>query len=152
MLYKQHYLSGSVNVANYDEITNVYNFAGDLLTSTRLRHTLTGNTLIATRYEYDHGGGKTKTWEKIGDDNSAEVLLSELSYNELGQLTNKRYGNGIKSTSYSYNERGWLSKSSSPDFEFELKYNTATVPSYNGNIAEQFWGTEGNLSKSYIYS
>ena len=62
------------------------------------------------------------------------------------------YHDGLNTNSYHYNERGWLTKSSSPLFEMQLKYNNGTVAQYNGNIADQLWGTPGSMTKSYAYS
>ncbi|MDP9080467.1 MAG: RHS repeat-associated core domain-containing protein [Bacteroidota bacterium] len=33
----------------------------------------------------------------------------------------------------------------------QLNYNSGTHPQYNGNIASQYWGTPGSLSKNYSY-
>ena len=48
--HKQHYLSGSYNAANYDDITNSYSFVGELISSTRIHHANGVATTIADRY------------------------------------------------------------------------------------------------------
>lgn len=140
------------HLGGIDRTVNEYYFSGELKAIVRSHNKANGGvTSIYTNYEYDHMGRRVKTYEKIGGIGSAQVLLSELAYNEVGQLKDKKYHNGLKTTDYTYNERGWLSKASSPDFEFELKYNFGTTPQYNGNISEQWWGTPGNLNKNYVY-
>ncbi len=149
--YSQHYLGGTINVGNYDEFTNTYSFVGEILTSTR-KYFVSGSQAlqVGNRYEYDQAGRKTRSYEQINSD--AEVLLSELAYNEIGQLKSKMLHNGLQTVTYDYNSRGWMTGSSSALFAMQLKYNEGLVPQFNGNISEQHWGTPGNLTKNYSYS
>jgi len=150
-IYAQHYQSGSVNAGNYDEITNTYNFEDNVKTNTRIHHNVSGtNTTIAVRYDYDHMGRKLRTYEKINSD--PEVLLSENVYNEVGQLAKKSLNDRDQSTSFSYNERGWLNGSMSNQFSFQLKYANGTTPQFNGNISGQTWGAGTILNKNFVYS
>ncbi|WP_205942139.1 hypothetical protein, partial [Pseudomonas viridiflava] len=98
--HKQHYLSGSYNVANYDDITNSYSFVGELISSTRIHHANGVATTIADRYEYDHVGRPIATFQKIND--QTEVALAHHIYNELGQLKEKKLNNDKQSTSLAY--------------------------------------------------
>ncbi len=96
---------------------------------------------------------------------TTKTLLSKISYNEIGQVLTKHLHSENSGTSflqdiaYSYNERGWLLKSSAPLFEEQLQYNVVNGVSgitpnaqYNGNIASQSWGTAASQNtKSYIY-
>ncbi|MGQ7855149.1 DUF6443 domain-containing protein [Pedobacter sp. WC2501] len=135
-----------------DVVVNSYSFVGELTASTRT-HTANGTaTVIAERFGYDHAGRQTTIHHKIGNAGSTEVLMSQKYYNEVGQLREKSYHNGLRTTGYFYNERGWLKKTSTPGFEMELKYNDGTVPQFNGNISGQYWGVPGNLDKNYAYS
>jgi RHS repeat-associated protein len=148
--YKQHYQTGAVNAANYDEITNTYNFEGELTASTRIHHHVSGGaTTISNRYEYDQVGRKLRSYEKINTD--AEVLLTENKYNEVGQLRSKTLHDGIQNTSFSYNERGWLKGSSSAQFSFQLAYQDGATPQYNGNISGQLWGAGSSLGSNFTY-
>lgn len=142
-----------------DITDNTYNFAGELTASTRT-HRASANgpaTIIANSYEYDHMGRKLITRQKINAD--AEVVLNKFEYNELGQLTTKRLhsidqgNNFLQHTSLAYNERGWLKSSISDQFSMQLKYNDTpigTKPQYNGNIANQYWGSVQSFP--YVYS
>ncbi|QRY57153.1 hypothetical protein [Sphingobacterium siyangense] len=71
-------------------------------------------------------GRLVSTKEKIGA--QAEVILASNSYNEIGQLKSKSVGKAgtetsFVNTTYSYNERGWLSKSTSPKFSQQLAHS-----------------------------
>jgi RHS repeat-associated protein len=93
--YQQHYLGGSSNysVANYDDITNTYDFT-NAITQTIRNHYNVNNSdpsnpvvSITNNYVYDHIGRKLQNWEKINND--GQILLSQLEYNEVGQLYKK---------------------------------------------------------------
>lgn len=95
--YKQHYLGGILSANNYDVITTGYNFANQDTLSVR-RHYNTTNTsapvlTITNKYVYDAMGRKKQTWEQVNS--GANVLLSDLEYNEIGQLMTKNlHGSG----------------------------------------------------------
>jgi RHS repeat-associated protein len=158
--YNQHYLGGTINVNNYDIISNSYDFTNAVTAVTRKHYTSASTTspavTIANTYAYDHMGRKTQTFEQING--GTNVLLSQTDYNEIGQPKIKHLhstnsgASFLQNISYTYNERGWLQQSSAPLFAMQLKYNDGSTPQYNGNIANQFWGTPGSLSKNYAYS
>jgi len=161
--YKQHYLSGAVNAGNFDVVLSTYNF-NDQVTTTNRRHftTATAGTpklTIINQYSYDHMGRKLTTREQIQNGTQAadvNVLLSKTEYNELGQVWKKHLHSTDSTTfkqdiTYGYNERGWLLTSNAPLFAEQLYYNTGTNKQYNGNIAYQYWGTAGSLTKNYAY-
>jgi len=149
--YKQHYLSGSAQAGNYDETTNTYNFDSSLATSTRL-HVVNNSTAltVANRYEYDHQGRPLATFEKIN--NQAEITLNHMVYNELGQLKQKKRHNDIQTTEYTYNERNWMTGSTSNEFSMELRYENGTTPRYNGDITNQLWGAGSSLNNTFTYT
>ena len=162
--YAQHYLGGVLNSGNYDAITTSYNFTNAPTLVTRKHWNTASATYplvtIANTYIYDHTGRKLKSWEQITNGNSSpttKTLLSQISYNELGQVVNKQLHstdsvNFYQNIAYTYNERGWLTSSSAPLFAMQLYYNTGINKQYNGNIAYQYWGTPGSLSNNYTYS
>ncbi len=162
--YKQHYLGAKVDTANFDVVLNTYNF-NDQITVTNRRHFTNASTsapklTIINQYSYDHMGRKLTTREQIQNGTlTADVnpILSKTDYNELGQVWKKHLHSTDSTTfkqdiTYGYNERGWLLTSSAPLFAEQLYYNTSgTGKQYNGNIANQFWGTAGNLNNHYSY-
>jgi len=133
-----------------DRLVNTWNFNDEITASTRTHTTSGASATIATRYEYDHMGRKTKTFEKI--DSAAEVLLSELAYNELGQVYTKKLHNGLQTVTHGYNSRGWLTDKSAPLFAMQLKYTNGTTPRFNGNITNQLWGIPGSLANNFTYT
>eukprot|EP01133_Synstelium_polycarpum_P013089 gene13089-15396_t len=155
--FKQHYKGGELRQDNYDEVENTYSFAGELTFSTRNHHAGTVGTSIATRYEYDHMGRKKAVMQSING--AAEIAISKLVYNEVGQL-NKKYlhsengTNFLQYSTYAYNPRGWLKSNTSDQFSFKLEYDTLSnaLPQYNGNIAAQRWGTGLTLDNGFTYT
>ncbi len=117
---------------------------------------------ITERFEYDNQNRLLVHKHQVDD--NPEQILTENSYNELAQLTNKKVGNNLQSIDYTYNIRGWMTdinkgQMSAPDlggklFSYKIKYNEMTgienpdstlfsgknvKPKYNGNIAEVDW-------------
>ena len=139
-----------------DYVTNTYSFVGELENSTRVHTPKTGTaTTIVTKNDYDHVGRLIATKEKIGS--QAEVILAFNSYNEIGQLKATSVGKAgtetafINTTTFSYNERGWLTKRSSPKFSQQLKYQDGNNPQWNGNISQQLWGNDLVLRDTFSY-
>jgi RHS repeat-associated protein len=158
--FKQHYFGGTLNAGNYDEAAVTYNFTDQPISTTR-KHYLASvlKVTIADSTNYDHMGRKVKSWRQLTNGTGAadvKILLSKVDYNEVGQLKTKNLHSTDGSTfkqavAYAYNERGWLQGSSAPLFAMQLKYTDGTAPQYNGNIANQLWGTPGTLDKTYTY-
>ncbi|MBW4890149.1 RHS repeat-associated core domain-containing protein [Mucilaginibacter sp. HMF5004] len=159
--YAQHYLGGTANTGNYDKIVNTYDFTNAVTASTRNHYTATAGSspavTIANTFVYDHVGQKRQSFENINSTANA-TLISQVDLNETGQAYQKHLhstdngSNFLQDITYSYNERGWLKTANAPLFAMELKYNDGTTPQYNGNIANQNWGTPGSLTNSFTYS
>lgn len=141
---KQNYKGGA------DRVINAYNFNGELTASSRSHTTSSGNVVIANRYVYDHMGRRKQVYQTMNAD--PEVKLVDYLYNETGQLMQKTLHNGIQSTSYTYNTRGWLKSAVSNEFSFGLNYQDGTVPQYNGNISNQLWGYSSTMPNTFTYS
>ncbi|WP_254070992.1 DUF6443 domain-containing protein [Pedobacter sp. L105] len=170
---KGHYLGGTTgvsNAGNYDEITNSYNFNNDV-TSTVMHHYTIASTSMAavtvtTSYTYDHMGRKKQTFHSITAGNNTStnpILLSQMDYNEVGQLTTKHLHSEtgaapfLQDVNYTYNERGWLSGAgnSSNLFSFNLQYNnpgTGVSPMFNGNISSMQYTGSTSGAKTFNYS
>lgn len=153
-IYKQHYQTGALNNNNYDEISNSYNFTGELTASTRIHKNGTASTTIVNRNKYDHMGRQLTTKMQINA--GTEVMLNKLEYNEIGQLVTKKLHstdsvNYLQNTKYTYNQRGWLKRMIAADFSLRLGYDTLTTPQYNGNIVSQEWGKNYTFSNKFSY-
>ncbi|MBP1167983.1 RHS repeat-associated protein [Chryseobacterium sp. PvR013] len=109
---------------------------------------------IQERFVYDDQKRLLKHYHKVNS--QMEELLAENTYNDLGQLINKKTGNTtdtpLQSIDHTYNIRGWLTKVNDPAnlngklFGYELKYHnpvysTVSTGKYNGNIAEIDWSS-----------
>jgi len=137
--------------------------------------------------DYDHEGRLTNTWHKIGRilggtfSETSEVLLAQNTYNELGQLIDKKLhstvadaSNAKQSVDYRYNIRGWLTSINNAElsntgiagtnddngdlFGMNLAYNddlgtgNAANPQYNGNINAVKWSTSLGSIKEMAYN
>jgi len=112
--------------------------------------------LIKERFVYDDQKRLLKHYHQVNS--QSEELLAENTYNDLGQLANKKTGNTtgtpLQSIDQSYNIRGWLTKVNDPAnlngklFAYELKYYnpvySTSTGKYNGNIAEIDWRSADN--------
>ncbi|WP_158826717.1 DUF6443 domain-containing protein [Mucilaginibacter lacusdianchii] len=155
--FVQHYFGGTNNLANYDETSFNYDFTDHVTSKTREHYAVNKPKLtISDSFDFDHVGRETKLWQQING--GTKVLLAQSDYNEVGQVKTKHLhslnsgSSFLQDISQQYNERAWLVKDSSALFVMQLKYNDGTSPQYNGNIANQYWGTGSNLSKNYAYT
>src|SRR5690606_15597149 len=125
--------AGQNHLGGTDYVTNPYSFVDELLTSKHEhKASPTGAvTTIFTKNEYDHVGRLLAVKHKVG--NQDTVILAKNVYNEIGQLKEKQLHsenggtNFITTVGYAYNERGWLTRSTSPQFSDQLKYNDGAV-------------------------
>ncbi|MFP3599592.1 RHS repeat-associated core domain-containing protein, partial [Chryseobacterium sp. SIMBA_029] len=104
-----------------------------------------------------------------------EELLSDYTYNDLGQIINKKVGNNLQSIDYTYNIKGWLTGINPNEignlgnklFAYKIKYtqregaetpnndypDLKVKPKYDGSITEVDWKTANdNIMRRYGYS
>jgi RHS repeat-associated protein len=124
--------------------------------------------IVTETFDYDNQNRLLVHKHQV-DSNSAEILTQN-TYNEISQLTNKKVGgtdfaNPLQSIDYQYNIRGWLTKINDPSnlngklFGYEIRYTSPIYTNlssgrFNGNIAEVDWrnASEGALKRySYTY-
>ncbi|WPO93176.1 DUF6443 domain-containing protein [Chryseobacterium sp. HR92] len=121
--------------------------------------------VIKERFVYDDQKRLLKHYHKVNS--LTEELLVENTYNDLGQLVNKKTGNTtgtpLQSIDQTYNIRGWITKVNDPTslngklFAYELKYHnpvysTVSTGKYNGNITEIDWqAADGGTFRRYNY-
>ncbi|TKC60280.1 RHS repeat-associated core domain-containing protein [Pedobacter hiemivivus] len=148
-----------------DVMSSSYDFSGKMINSQRAHTGSNGQSVtIKNNYIYDHGSRLVDVKQKTGND--AEITLVHNTYNELGQLIDKKLhlkqgeSKYLQSIDYRYNVRGWLSTINDPElgnntqsnlddtssgadlFGTSLKYeNASDNPQYNGNIAAMTWKT-----------
>ncbi|MGS2765232.1 DUF6443 domain-containing protein [Sinomicrobium sp. M5D2P9] len=131
---------------------------------TGTRHEVAGNSIILQPGFHAVATGSVSFSASIS---LAGELIAENTYDELGQLKEKKVGNTpgnpLQRIAYKYNVRGWLTDINNVDnpsdklFNFQINYNksrSGTVPPlFNGNIAETYWKTSNdNTMRRYAYS
>lgn len=151
----QNHLGGT------DYTTHTYDFTGQVLSSKAEHRPSPSGTLttVLTSHSYDHRGRPVGTRQKINA--QGEFIQSRLTYNQVGQLRRQQLYSTNSGSSfagsleYSYNERGWLSRTSSSHFTQELSYHvpiSGALAQYNGNISEQHWGHGTTTPNRFVYS
>ncbi len=141
-------------------------FVGKTIETTST-HTSNTTVSIVDTFTYDHIGRLLTQRQKINA--LPEELIVKNSYDELGQLLNKKVGNTeldpLQSVDYTYNIRGWMTGINDVNtigtdlFSFKANYNTkdiATTTGYDalfdGNISETVWRTKSDSKKrAYQY-
>ena len=149
-----------------DVSTLQYSFSGQVL-RTHLAHEKSGanaqsHTLL-TKYAYDHAGRLKNVTKNI--DSQGDKMVSQESYNELGQLSSKVIGTSTSETQqYMYNIRGWLTSinkdfvnsagSTSAYFGETMSYDYGfTNPQLNGTIAGIQWKAGGDgIARAYGFT
>ncbi|WP_198315858.1 DUF6443 domain-containing protein [Chitinophaga tropicalis] len=159
------------NVGGREVVTSLYDFNGKVLSS-YVNHknphsALTPEIRVLTTNLYDAAGRLVQVEKKINDD--AEQVIAANSYDELGQLRQKRLGvtgtdTQLDSVTYTYNIRGWVSGINrayvnNPNAAFnwfgqELSYDQGfTANQYNGNISGIKWKSKSDgISRAYGYN
>jgi hypothetical protein len=129
---------------------------------------------IKKKFTYDHADRLLTVKHQVNA--QAEVTITANSYNELGQLLNKKIHSTaakpapLQTMDYGYNIRGWLTNVNRVEntagvtaydandlFAFELNYNTTSLAGsaaqYNGNISEQKWkGPYAETPNGFTYA
>ncbi|MXV50382.1 RHS repeat-associated core domain-containing protein [Pedobacter sp. HMF7647] len=144
------------NVGGADRYVSVYNKITGQLTQTTRTHSSSSvaGLAITTQNKYDHMGRLKQSFQQTGA-TGENVLVSQLEYNDIGQLWHKGLHNNQQTITYSYNERGWLNASSSPLFSEQLRYGNpahGAAAQYNGNISEQEYTAPISGSQYVTYS
>jgi RHS repeat-associated protein len=117
---------------------------------------------VGKRFEYDHAGRLILEKQLIGANPNDSVIISKMSYNELGQLQQKTLGE-VQDVNYQYNIRGWLTQINDPDnlgskmFGMKLLYsdqnsNLGNSRQFNGNVAAMIWNSTTKSEQGYAFS
>ncbi|ROH98159.1 DUF6443 domain-containing protein [Chryseobacterium daecheongense] len=154
--------SHSINhLGGYTRTESDLDFAGVPLQTKTYHKRLSTDTekVIIETFTYDNQNRLLVHKHKV--DNNTEEILTQNTYDELSQLSNKKVGGTntatpLQSIDYAYNIRGWMAKINDPAnldgklFGYEIRYNnpinTSISPAkYNGNIAEIDWKKNGEF-------
>ncbi|NOZ34254.1 MAG: hypothetical protein GXO80_03030 [Chlorobi bacterium] len=157
------------NVGGYDIVSNKYNFAGELLES-KQKHTdyLQETKFLVYLYDYDTPGRLLKIKLSQNEDAGNAVIINEMTYNELGQVKQKKIHseNGtdfLQTEDFGYNIKGAVTNINNPDdlgtdlFGMNLFYDTKPAGFNNtvykdGKISAVQWNSKNlNQTKTYTY-
>ncbi|GAB3179742.1 RHS repeat domain-containing protein [Telluribacter humicola] len=135
----------------YERISYKYSFDGRVLQERTTQGTSSKTYQLDKLMEYDQAGRLVKTDHTFRDNGSVQKQYTHLaqSYNEVGQLAQKRLFNSLRGQSYKYQVRGWLCEAGNTNGQgltLSLNYYG------NGNIQNLNWGTphrSGGMSLSY---
>lgn len=161
----RNYITNHLGGYTYTD-TNL-DFTGKKIYSITKHRRLSGSAELTTREDFTYSAQDRLVTHSHKINSDPAELLQANTYDELGQLIEKKVGNTstapVQIVNYSYNIRGWLTsindtaglqQGADPKdlFAFKINYNTiATGISgvsalYNGNIAETYWNTASDLS------
>ncbi|MDR6517303.1 RHS repeat domain-containing protein, partial [Chryseobacterium camelliae] len=157
---------GKNHLGGYTRTESEIDFSGVTKQSLTYHKRLDTNTetVIRHRFVYDSQNRLKQHYHQINA--QPEELLSDNTYNDLGQITNKKVGGNLQSIDYSYNIRGWLTGINKPSdlgsdlFGYNIRYTARegaetpnsvypemkVRPLYNGSITEVDWKTSGKQS------
>jgi RHS repeat-associated protein len=145
-----------------DITTMRYDFTGKLITSYQVHNNAAAGQTVRTKTNmlYDHAGRLLDIKKTLNDDGNMSRYIARNSYDELGQLKEKKLGQQYGTSTemelqaYEYNIRGWLqgmnkgysnATNSSSWFGMELNYDYGfETNQFNGNIAGTQWRSKGD--------
>lgn len=144
-----------------ETVSMLYDFVGKVMRTKQSQTFNSTTTPLDKKMTYDHAGRLKKTEQSLNGGVSYSTL-SEMAYNELGQLQQKILG-GVQDVDYQYNICGWLTRINSPDnlgadlFAMRLRYNDAetglnNTGQYNGNITGMVWNSTGKAKQGYAFA
>lgn len=123
---------------------------------------------ITRRFDYDHTGRLLRTWHQL--DSANEILLSELTYNELGQLIrkelNKEGTEKLQAVDYRHTIQGWLQGINTvppatgdpvdyyaQEMAYNNTFNSGSVPRMDGYITATKWKNDiGSKDRLYNFA
>ncbi|MDP4210569.1 MAG: RHS repeat-associated core domain-containing protein, partial [Bacteroidota bacterium] len=149
--------------SNGKEIAStLYDFVGKVKQTKQIQSFGSTTTTVEKWLNYDHAGRLTKTEQAINGLNRTTV--NDLTYNEVGQLANKKLGGSAQNIDYKYNIRGWLTQINDPDnidnnrlFGMKLLYDVPDASmggsaQFNGNISGMIWNSTQKTKQGYAFT
>jgi len=148
-----------------DLLTTQLDFTGKVVQSVAVHEGPNHDPVtVAEFFTYDHTGRLLTTRQQLPGE-AQPVPVSSVSYNELGQVTQKTMGTGrlAQQVKYAYNIRGWLTELNNPYFplagdlfNLSLHYERGFTPGYeqyNGNLTGQTWrSARDGVQRAYGYA
>ncbi len=172
---------GNVIQVESDHAKRINDNCDDIVTFTARCAVHYEHVVTVDDYTYDHQNRLKTHVQTFKDDIYNNIqepqLIVDNTYDEIGQLVNKKVGgkesatNTLQDIDYTYNIRGWLRGINDIEttltddlFAFKINYNTVTTNAagtfsklnasrlFNGNISETLWKTANdNKKRGYGY-
>lgn len=154
-----------------------YNYASQVIQESNFhgKQILNASISWTKDYEYDHAGRLSLCW--ITPPGSAQMLMSKLSYNELGQVRKKSIHSYhpnhpfLQDIDYKWHIRGWLKSINNTknlgksdlfamDFQYENNFVHTNpggiftnIALYDGNISAYEWRTKRDeYTRGYVFT
>ena len=133
-----------------------HDFQGNVTLEREIHTTSSGRTDdLSHSYEYDRAG---RLFMTITEVNGSAPVVTFNSYDDIGRKERSVIlsGNTADSTIFSYNARGWYTRTLNNSYSSRLRYSnpvlTSSVPQYSGNITEWEWSRNGDTySNRYAF-
>ena len=133
-------------------LTYSYDFTGALIRCLEQLELGRQSFSLETFYSYDTRGRLLRSEVWLND--AVRGLLC-CSYDNLGRLSGRTYGNNVCSENLSYNLQGWLTGISSPFFSMNLQYYKPAMNGskalYAGDISEWSWKQGSDPLRTYSF-
>jgi RHS repeat-associated protein len=167
---------GNPSQDSYEIASVKFDFPGRVLQQRQRQVFGTETNMTDMYFSYDHAGRVDTVRHKVDGRSGDPVVLSVLSYSELGQVETKglhhTQAGFMQEIDYRYNIRGWLTGINNPGnlgsdlFAMSLFYNDVSSLSaldsaraqYNGNVAGVIWNgrvganSADTLLRAYSYT
>ncbi|MFW5761317.1 MAG: hypothetical protein ACOCXH_10080 [Cyclobacteriaceae bacterium] len=163
MVYKSN-MFGIIIIGTIKTV-NQYAFSGEITKTVNIYTFGTSTTRVQRRYTYDHAGRPLRLYHQLNS--ATEVMLSEITYNELGQAYRSKHHSRNNGSTFMYQSitdftvQGWMKKSQyqfsngNNVFTQELAYQNAmgsgNAGRFDGLISANRW-KHGTTAAEEVYN
>lgn len=113
-----------------------------------------GNTAITTSYAYNSNNDQPESVSIQYGGNATPVIVSQISYDDLGRIASNNRPQINDRIDYSYNIQGWTTGITGSHFSEHLFYEDGPltkVPCWNGNISSMTWQASDGVGRGYYF-
>lgn len=129
-----------------EEVSYAYDFTDN---PTRLKRIYGTNNYSVEEYTYDYDRYGRPTIETLCINNGEKVTINNYEYDELGRILSKGHANNKSlGTSYSYNNRSWLTEIKGDLFSEKMRHQESNKL-YSGKIAGLAWKEDGSSYRDH---
>lgn len=165
------------HLGGYTQVDTNLDWAGKTMYTITKHKRANSNSELVVKDMFEYSAQDKLVLHKQQINQLPEQLITQNTYDELGQLISKNVGgeditgtSGLQKVDYSYNIRGWLKsindvtdiQTENDLFAFKINYNdyqelgdndSSPTLLYNGNISSTYWITgNDNVLRKYNYT